>query len=431
MDRIEDRRGEFPPDDPQRRALHDEVHARPPARIVTPERVAHLALRIPPGAREQEARSIATLAALLGVPAPGADASFAWLEGQRLRVKWERHTEFTGLTFFRRVAADTPDEAGALDLLPREWLAALPGTTLVAARVDVRSAAPAQVPEVVAAFGDTTVVGASIGDGAAAVVTDFRIGADGCSRFLVLDHALGDRQAGRYVQRLLEIETYRMMALLAFPLAREVGATLTDAESRLARITERMIDVAPSDEPKLLDDLTRLAAEVERGESASRYRFGAAAAYYRLVRQRIGELRESRLPRVQMIEEFMDRRLAPAMATCESVANRQDELSARVARASQLLRTRVDIALERQNQDLLTSMNRRARLQLRLQQTVEGLSVAAITYYAAGLVGYLAKAGRALGVPVDGDIAVGVSIPLIALGLWLGLRRLRRSLGHD
>ena len=124
--------------------------------------------------------------------------------------------------------------------------------------------------------------------------------------------AVGDRQAGRYVQRLLEIETYRMMALLAFPLAREVGATLTAAESRLARITERMIDVAPAEEPQLLDDLTRLAAEVERSESASRYRFGAAAAYYRLVRQRIGALREVRLPRVQMIEEFMDRRLAPA-----------------------------------------------------------------------------------------------------------------------
>jgi len=86
MDRIEDRRGEFPPDDPQRRALHDEVHARPPARIVTPERVAHLALRIPPGAREQESRSIAALAALLGVPAPGPSASFAWLEGRHRKM---------------------------------------------------------------------------------------------------------------------------------------------------------------------------------------------------------------------------------------------------------------------------------------------------------------------------------------------------------
>jgi uncharacterized membrane-anchored protein len=297
--------------------------------------------------------------------------------------------------------------------------------------LDVRRAPPEDAAAVVASFGDTTVVGSRIGDGAASVFTDFRIGADGCSRFLVLDHALGDRQAGRYVQRLLEIETYRMMALLAFPLARDVGATLTAAEARLARITERMIDIAPAEEPQLLDDLTRLAAEVERSESASRYRFGAAAAYYRLVRQRVGELREVRLPRVQTIEEFMNRRLAPAMATCESVARRQEELSARVARASQLLRTRVDVALERQNQSLLESMDRRARVQLRLQQTVEGLSVAAITYYAAGLVGYVAKAGKAIGLPLDADVVVTLAIPVIAAVLWLGLRRLRRSLGHD
>jgi len=408
----------FPADDPQRRLLHDEVHARPPARIVTPERIAHLALRIPAESRDAETGCIAELARFLGVAAPRAAASFAWLEGDALRAKWERHTEFTSLTFFRRVTPDTRRDAGALDVLPREWLAALPGTTIVAARVDVRRAAPEEVAGEVAAFGDATIVGSTIGD-------------DGCSRFLVLDHALGERQAGRYVQRLLEIETYRMMALLAFPLAREVGASLTHAEARLARITERMIDVAPREEPQLLDDLTRLAAEVERGESASRFRFGAAAAYYRLVRQRIAELRESRLPRVQTIAEFMGRRLAPAMATCESVANRQDELSARVARASQLLRTRVDITLERQNQDLLASMDRRAKLQLRLQQTVEGLSVAAITYYAAGLVDYLAKAGSSLGLPLEPDVVVGVAIPLIALGLWRGLRRLRRSLGHE
>jgi uncharacterized membrane-anchored protein len=231
------------------------------------------------------------------------------------------------------------------------------------------------------------------------------------------------------VQRLLEIETYRMMALLAFPLASEVGPALTRAEGALAAITERTTRVSAEDEAALLDDLTRLAAEIERSEATSRFRFGAAQAYYRLVRQRIGELREQRIPGVQTIAEFMDRRLAPAMATCESTARRQEELSARIARASQLLRTRVDVALERQNQSLLESMDRRAKLQLRLQQTVEGLSIAAITYYAAGLVGYVGKAGKALGVPLDVDVAVAVAIPVIAFALWRGLRRLRHDAG--
>ena len=111
------------------------------------------------------------------------------------------------------------------------------------------------------------------------------------------------------------------------------------------------------------------------------YRFGAAAAYYRLVQQRVEDLREQRLAGFPPIREFMERRLAPAMATCQSVAARQTDLSTRIARRSALLRTRVDIELERQNQELLVQMNRRAKLQLRLQETVEGLSVVAITYY--------------------------------------------------
>lgn len=408
--------------------LHDEVHARPPARLVTPERITHLALRVPPERRGDEARRIAELALQLGAPVPPPDAAFAWIDGGALRVKWERHTEFTSLTFFRRVAPGTTPEATALDLVPRGFAASLPGTTIVACHVDVRREDADGWRAAVAAFGDATVVGARLGDGAGAALTDFRLGDDGFSRFVVLDHALGERQAGRYVQRLCEIETYRMMALLAFPLAREVGAALSAAEARLARLSERLGGGEGVDEAQLLDELTRLAAEVERDEARSRFRFGAAAAYGGLVRQRIAELREGRLPGVQTIAEFMDRRLAPALATCESVARRQEELSARIARASQLLRTRVDVALERQNQELLASMNRRARLQLRLQQTVEGLSIAAITYYGAGLVAYVAKAGKALGSPVEPEVAAGVAVPVIALALWTMLRRLRRSL---
>jgi uncharacterized membrane-anchored protein len=418
----------LPPDDPLRRVLHDEVHARPPIQLGTPERIAHVALRVPPEARAREEAAIADLAGRLGLPVPDVARGYCFLDGAAFRVKWERHTEFTSLTFFRKVGVADAD-ARALDLVPPDWLATLPGHTIVAARVELRAGSAEDAGRTVAEFGDVAVVGASLGDGVATALTDFRIGPDGFSHFVVVDHGMSGRQAGRYVQRLLEIETYRMMALLAFPLAREVGPALTRAEGALAAITERTTRVSAEDEAALLDDLTRLAAEIERSEATSRFRFGAAQAYYRLVRQRIGELREQRIPGVQTIAEFMDRRLAPAMATCESTARRQEELSARIARASQLLRTRVDVALERQNQSLLESMDRRAKLQLRLQQTVEGLSIAAITYYAAGLVGYVGKAGKALGLPLDVDVAVAVAIPVIAFALWRGLRRLRHDAG--
>ena len=299
---------------------------------------------------------------------------------------------------------------------------------MVYAEVDLRRGGADDLHAAIAAFGDTTVIGARVADGAGIALTDLRMDDEGCTRFVVLDASLTERQAGRFVQRLLEIETYRMMALLAFPVAREAAGPLAEAERRLAAITERLAAVRLADEGALLDDLMKLAADVEQRDAATRFRFGAARAYHGLVLQRIAELREERLPGVQTLGEFMDRRLAPAMATCESVARRQEELSARIARAGQLLRTKVEVALERQNQALLESMNRRARLQLRLQRTVEGLSIAAITYYAAGLTGYLAKAAKSAGVPLDADVVVAAAIPLIAGALWFALRRIRRGI---
>jgi uncharacterized membrane-anchored protein len=188
--------------------------------------------------------------------------------------------------------------------------------------------------------------------------------------------------------------------------------------------------VGQNEESALLDRLTQLEAEIESREADNHYRFGAASAYYELVEQRIEELREQRLHGLQTFREFTQRRLGPAMQTCRSTAARQDSLSQRVARATQLLSTRVDIARERQNQALLASMDRRARLQLRLQQTVEGLSVAAVTYYVVALVGYVANGLRAFGVHLDHDLVMAVSIPVVALIAAVGVWRIRRHVSH-
>ena len=216
------------------------------------------------------------------------------------------------------------------------------------------------------------------------------------------------------VQRLLEIDTYRMMALLALPVARELAPLLTRGEQELAEITAALVSANSDDEAILLERLTKLEAEIDSRESANHYRFSAAGAYYELVQRRIADLRERRIEGMQRFQEFTERRLAPAMNTLRAVAARQESLSERLARAVQLLSTRVDITRERQNQKVLESMNRRAKLQLRLQQTVEGLSIAAVTYYVVGLVGYAAKGGKAFGLDVNPDFAVAVSIPLVA-----------------
>ncbi len=72
-------------------------------------------------------------------------------------------------------------------------------------------------------------------------------------------------------------------------------------------------------------------------------------------------------------------------------------------------------------------MDRRAKLQLRLPQAVEGLSLAAIVYVI-GLVAYATKAGKTGGLAVEPELLTGLAIPVVALTVLLLLRRVRRRL---
>lgn len=420
---------------PLRQRLNDEVHARPPMALEGPEWISYLAVLHEGTEAAAEEAHLQRLCAALGANLCPVIQGDHWvMDAGRLRLKWERHNEFSGYTFFlAREPGDAPDTT-AISALPADWLAGLPGSVMVATHVEFRSAADLAPEELLADLhrsGDSWVA-TTVADGAAWVASDFQLH-DGWSRFLVLDERLRHRQAGRTVQRLLEIETYRMMALLAFPVAKEVSRLLARAEGEVADLMDRMGEArGPEDERLLLARLTRLAAEIERSVTRTAFRFGAAEAYYALVQQRVRELREHRLNGFPPISEFIDRRLAPAINTCLSVARRQTDLSTRIARKSALLRTRVDIELERQNQQLLGQMNRRAKLQLRLQETVEGLSVVAITYYASQLVSYLAKGLSKTVLPhLSPEIASAVSIPLIAAVVAVSIRRMRRALAAE
>ena len=423
----------LPPNHPQRHLLSNEIHARPPPELVAPERLSYIAINYDADSANVVFDDLARLCVIWGVQSPTAEVSHFSAEYSNLRLKWERHTEFVSYTFSRKGDFERPFEDPVIALVNEEWLATLSGKLVVAIHMAAQQnqVFVPDLQDVAEEFGNTYLVGARIAGGNGIVLTDLMIHADEFSRMLLMDVKLGKRQGGRTVQRLLEIETYRMMALLGLPVARRTTAMLTNAERELAEITSLMAEDSTQDEPALLVRLTRLAATVESEVAANSFRFGASRAYYDLTKRRIAELREERLTGIQTIEEFLDRRLAPAMATCSSVEKRLLDLSERVARASDLLRTRVDIEREQQNQALLASMNHRARMQLRLQQTVEVLSIAAITYYVVGLVGYTAKALKETGVPLSVELVTGASIPFVVLGIWLAVRRVRKHLGVE
>lgn len=422
-----------PVNHPQRFALNYELHARPPEALNIPEQVSYLAIATDPSNRQAEYERIVELCTRYGVPSPAPDLNHFQVDLGTFRLKWERRTECNSFTFFRQGEFDDSFAQPVIASVPQDWLESLPGQVLVAAHVALRatgrkgaSVKAAGVEDVATLFEGNPVVGSRVGDGVASVRADFRIHADGFSRFLIDDVSLTPRQAGRMVQRLLEIETYLMRALLTLPVARATLPVLVDADQQLAALISEMTVVRSEDEPALLDRLTRLAALVEGTISSTLGRICAARAYQELVGRRITELREVRVEGVSTLREFVERRLLPAMNTCETVARLQDSLSERISRASELLRTRVDIALQRQNQALLSTTARRARLQLRLQETVEGLSVAAVSYYVVGLIGYAAKAVKAAGVAVNTDIVSGIAIPIVVVSAALGVRHIRR-----
>ena len=421
---------------PLRQRLNNEFHARPPIPLVGAMLVSHLVFKHSATTAQAERDNLALLCQGHVCSSIESSDSHMTLETDAFRMRWELHTEFSSYTFFRPLAPgeELHPDATVFDAVRPDWLGAIPGKLMVATHVELRSTeeiSPESVLSSLSPSGRTMVAAAArVADETAWIFTDFKI-ENGFSRLLVLNAGMTQRQTGRTVQRLVEIETYRMMALLGLPVAREVGRWLYRGEKQLAGLMDRIGQArSAEDEREVLSSLSTLAAEVEHSVARTTFRFGAARAYHGLVMQRIEELRETRISGLPTFYEFMQRRLQPAMNTCEAISRRQEELSARVARNSQLLRTRVDIELERQKQELLGHMNQRTRLQLRLQKTVECLSVVVLTYYGSQLVQYLAKSTKDLH-HLNTDVITALSIPLIAGVVAWGTRQMRKKLAAE
>ncbi|MEY4083087.1 MAG: hypothetical protein RL483_456 [Pseudomonadota bacterium] len=436
----------------QRETLHEEVHARPPIALWPQERVIHQAFLMTGRDQRQVQREwIEALSRVLrqpGHPVHGRSVRVVELSPapNRLLLKWELHGEFCAVTLYVQTEpVSGPWHESRADIRQRFHgrLAELGVRSLgpdAGERISAVDINIAQRPlcddaaEIAPLFHGNTIIGGTIlGTRKAQVWTDFQIDAGGYIVFLVNHQGMGSRQAGRVVQRLIDVDTYRMMALLALPRAKGLSEPLSSAEADLSALSTQLSearDETASDpvqtDGRLLTGVSSLAARVEGWVSEHGLRFTASEAYSELVRRALTELKETSLPGVQTLGEFMERRFEPAMRTCRWTQRRLRELSDRISRTTQILRTRIEFINERQTQALLASMDRRAKLQLKLQQTVEGLSLVVLSYYAVGLIGYLAKGLKSAGLSVDADLLTGVSVPLVAGLLFWGIRRARR-----
>ncbi|MGY4335001.1 putative membrane-anchored protein [Bradyrhizobium sp. LB7.2] len=410
-----------------------ELHARPFTPLLAPSRVLHFAFDTSEGRAQIDRANLAELCRTLGLAIPSSDQKYHHAQLGVIALRWEQHSEFTTYTW------ETPSDLDVAPFTPRATSLASsmsrvpqPGPLLVALDLHLLPEQQAQpAPEL--SFDRASLVMAENSDGKAVYATDFKPDSCGFIRILVLDRGLGRERAGALVQRIIEVETYRTFALLGLPEARRLAIPVGLIEKRLAEVMDEMRkanDIAGN--RRLLNELTELAAEVEAGAAASGFRFGASRAYEEIVQQRLQTIGERKLDGFPTWSSFLARRMAPAMRTCATLDARQATLSVKLSRAADLLRTRVDVELEQQNQELLQSMNARTRLQLRLQTTVEGLSVAAITYYVVGLFWYFVKAAHDSGhVSIEPNLMMAAFVPIAALMIWSTVRRIRRKHAND
>lgn len=419
-------------DHPLRYALANELHARPFPTVEAPARAAYLAIKpVENGAGRDRAAELAHLIALLDRyaaphPQPGATHYFGQI-GKHM-LKWESHTEFVTYTIFGEGVAERPFDGATFAMFPTDWLEAVPGQRITSAliRIELQNDDDAIVDKIADWFVPESLAISRALDDELVVAGDFRIDEQGHMRLAVFARdGTGPRRIGRVIQRLCEIETYKAMSMLGLSMVRDLGPQLGQIDARLTQLSEDMTGAARPDE--VLKDLLTSSAEVENIIAKTAFRFGATGAYETIVNQRIQVLRETRFRGRQTFAEFMMRRFDPAMRTVKSTEGRLAAMSSRALRAGDLLRTRVDVERSAQNQELLTSMDRRADLQLRLQRTVEGLSVVAISYYAVNLVLYLLGPLEKLYGVSKAVMAAGAT-PVVLLGVWLMVQRIRQHM---
>ncbi|MEM7568208.1 MAG: DUF3422 domain-containing protein [Pseudomonadota bacterium] len=413
-----------------RERLINESFARPAQPCAAGSVVERLVMQTSDSGAETDRAHLSLLCRHASAIEPPADARHHVIKISGGHVIWERHTEFSTYTIFAPQREGKGIDFSPISLLPEEWLNAMPGALLAATRLLVVEGAPddGAHDKAKAVLGEAQFAASSMRGGAAYVAADFRLHGDGFTRFFVIDNSGNDLVRGRLVQRLLELDMYRLAALLSLPLAQAAQPELTQYEATLASLLDAM--AAPPDVSRdrdVLQRLSRAAAQIEAVGANTAYRFAASEAYYRLVLERIEQLREDRAEGRERLGVFINRRLGPAMRTCTAVANRQAAISTRIDRVTQLLATRVEVSAEEQNADLLKSMDEQTKRQLRLQETVEGLSTIAITYYGVGILLYIAKGAKDMGAPIPTPTIVGaVAAPLLLVGAYFALKVLKR-----
>lgn len=393
-----------------------EAHARPSLQFDHPSIIIHLAFRCEKPVMQQLFGEITSTS-----KGPSQPRHHIQRHGEA-QIKIEGHSEFISCT---AVAPTTMDEETLWSVI-EESVPLADVEIIVQLKIRILSTANAMVKSL--GLGDRIFGGTMVGE--MDVRTSYKLRENDSICFSINGKASKPDELGRRVQRLIEMETYRTMCLLGLPLARNISSKLTQIQSELEALMVQLNATNPEDSntyEEIFATISQLSDQSNSLNAETRFRFAASRAYFDLVEQRLDSLQEQKFGDLQTISGFVRTRLIPAMATIDSTQKRLQTLTDDLSRALALLRTRIDLNLNKGNQAVLKSMDARHLQQLRISQAVEGLSAIAITYYSVGLLAYFYKAlWSHIDLPFSAGIATGFSVPIVMIAVWIGLQRMKR-----
>lgn len=417
-------------DHPFRDNILAEMHARPFVSLATPRTILRQAFLCAPSSTPQhDLQAFSDWCGQNDLRLPPDESRHHSVTIDDIQLTWERHSEFVTLTWDAPFTKKSHD--ALLDASKTHSPQILTGAPklISATKLDLVSADKKGELNIFN-FNAESLCISYVDDRSAMIMTDFRQDLYGYTRYAVQNDGMNDTAVGILVRRLLEIETYRCMALLGFEEIKSITPQIANIEQKLVELTRDLgsrSDLTTT--RKSLDDISDIVADLVKLSAASQYRLSATRAYYELVNARLKRIDEEAIKGYHKVEEFVKRRLGPAMRTCLNVENRFKVAEKKLSRATELLRTNIDIQMQAQNHQLLETMNNRALMQYRLQTTVEGLSIAAVSYYVVGLFAYIVKGSGSL-MNFDPNKTVAFSVPVIAISVWLGIKSLRAKLDH-
>lgn len=390
-----------------------ELHARPSARLAGPAFVEHIAF-VPANIQSYSVGYY-----------PTTDV----VSNGGIDTRVEYHTEFVSITRITHLPEEPTNwPKAALDMKEAFAISGCPdGEVISKTSILVVGAAPEDASQSLRTYGFQTAAGSTVGRGDAEIFSDFIVGQDGASRLLFFNSRLNAFRLGRMVRRLLEIETYRAMALLALPEARRLAPLIAGYDRNLMLLSKRDITGPVADHRQLLRELSELSAEVISAAAETRNRFGATQAYGNIVDERIKELQETHVPGFQRYGVFIDRRFKPALRTCAATAQRLEQLALAIRHLIELLQTNIQVEIEFQNAEQIKATAERAATQIRIQRAVEGFSIIAISYYLLSLFKLALEALKTSGLYISPAVML-ISIPVVVAVVALSIIRVKKAL---